>query len=298
MSASAILERLRGVFAPVTTPFLAGSEDLDVAGFAANVRAHIADGLAGIVVGGSTGEAALLSEEERATLLRAARALVPADKLLIAGTGSESARQCVARCRAAKEAGADAVLVVAPHYYSSAMTPDALDRHYRRVADESPLPVLLYNIPKYMHFALPADLVAALARHENVVGIKDSSGDLEMLRGFLAAQSGTFTVLTGSGAGLHAGMEAGARGGILAVALFAGPLALEVYTTVRDDGPTGKAVAAQAKLAQMSNVIVDKLGVSGVKAALAHVGRAGGVPRLPLLPLNAAQHAEMVAALD
>ncbi len=297
MSGAAVSARLRGIFAPVTTPFLAGSEDLDIAGFEANVRAHLADGLAGIVVGGSTGEAALLTDDERRQLLAAARAVMPSDKLLIAGTGSESARQTIARCRAAHEAGADAVLVVAPHYYSASMTPDALDRHYRRVADESPLPVVLYNIPKYMHFALPTDLVAALARHDNIVGIKDSSGDLEQLRGFLAAQSETFTVLTGSGSGLHAGLEAGARGGILAVSLFAAPLALEVYTTVRDDGPTGKAVAAQAKLATMANVIVAKLGVPGVKAALAQVGRVGGVPRLPLLPLNASQQAEMVAAL-
>lgn len=292
-----IQQRLQGIFAPVVTPFVAGSEDLDIAGFEANVRAHLADGLAGIVVGGSTGEAALLAEDERGTLLRAARACIPADRLLIAGTGAESARQCVARCRAAQADGADAVLVVAPHYYSNAMSPEALSRHYERVADESPLPVLLYNIPKYMHFALSADLVAALARHQNIIGIKDSSGDLEMLRGFLAAQSDSFTVITGSGSGLHAGLEAGARGGILAVSLFAASLALEVFTTVRDGGPTGRAVAAQARLAPMANVIVAKLGVPGVKAALTRTGRAGGVPRLPLLPLNAAQAAEMVAAL-
>ena len=292
-----IASRLKGIFAPVVTPFMAGSEDLDVAGFEANVRAHMADGLSGIVVGGSTGEAALLSEDERVTLLRSARALIPADRLLIAGTGAESTRQCVARCVAAKSAGADAVLVVAPHYYSNAMSADALSAHYERVADESPLPVILYNIPKYMHFALSAELVAALARHGNIMGIKDSSGDIAMLRGYIPSQSESFTVLTGSGSGLHAGLEAGARGGILAVSLFAADLALELFTTVRDSGPTGRAVAAQSKLAPMANVIVARLGVAGVKAALAHLGRAGGVPRLPLLPLSATQQAEMVAAL-
>jgi len=292
-----INKQLEGIFAPVVTPFLSPSEDLDIAGFEANVRAHLADGLAGIVVGGSTGEAALLSDDERIVLLRAARALIPADRLLIAGTGSESARQCVARCRAAQEAGADAVLVVAPHYYSSAMTPESLSKHYTRVADESPLPVLLYNIPKYMHFALSADLVASLARHPNIVGMKDSSGDLEMLRGYLASQSDSFTVLTGSASGLHAGLDAGARGAILAASLFAAGLTLEVFRTVRNGGPMGQAVAAQSKLAVMANVIVAKLGVAGVKAALGHVGRVGGAPRLPLLALNAAQGAEMVAAL-
>lgn len=288
---------LSGIFAPVVTPFAAGSEDLELAGFTANIAAHLGDGLAGIVVAGSTGEAALLSEEERVALVTAARAAIPRDRWLIVGTGAESTRQCVARCRAAHAAGADAVLVVAPHYYSGAMSVDALGAHYRRVADESPVPVILYNIPKYMHFALPAELVAELARHANVIGIKDSSGDLEMLKGFLRAQSDTFTVITGSGSGLHAGLEAGARGGILAVSLFAAPLALEVLAAHRDGGRTGAAVAAQSKLAPMANVIVAKLGVPGVKAAMDHVGRTGGRPRLPLLPLTADQRAEMVAAL-
>ncbi|MDH5235958.1 MAG: dihydrodipicolinate synthase family protein, partial [Gemmatimonadota bacterium] len=199
-------KRLEGVFGPVVTPFKAGSEDLDLAGFRANLRAHMADGLAGVLVAGSNGEAALLSDEERVQLVAAARAEIPADRWLLVGTGSESTRQCVARCRAAKEAGADVVLVVAPHYYSAVMTAEALEAHYTRVADESPLPVVLYNIPKYMHFALSAELVARLARHPNVIGVKDSSGDLEQLKGFLRAQAVGFTVLTGSGSGFHAGL--------------------------------------------------------------------------------------------
>jgi 4-hydroxy-2-oxoglutarate aldolase len=165
------------------------------------------------------------------------------------------------------------------------------------VAEESPLPVILYNIPKYMHFALSAELVAQLAEHPNVIGIKDSSGDLEMLKGFLRAQGEQFSVITGSGSGLHAGLEAGARGGILAVGLFAAGLALEVFDAVTAGAQTGRAVAAQSRLAPMANVIVAKLGVPGVKAAMDHVGRSGGVPRLPLLPLTDAQRAEMIAAL-
>ncbi len=287
---------LRGILAPVVTPFLPGSEELDLAGFTANIRAHLGDGLSGIVVGGSTGEAALLSEEERRSLVRAARAVIPRDRWLIVGTGAESARQCVARCRTAKEEGADAVLVVAPHYYSNAMAHENLLAHYVRVAEESPLPVILYNIPKYMHFALSAELVGELARHANVIGIKDSSGDLAQLTGFLTAQDDGFTVLTGSGSGLQAGLGAGARGGILAVSLFAARFALDVLAA-HGAGDTTRATAAQARLVPMANVIVAKLGVPGVKAAMEHVGRAGGVPRLPLLPLAPAQRSEMIAAL-
>lgn len=287
---------LAGILAPVVTPFVAGSEDLDLAGFSANLVAHVADGLAGVVIAGSTGEAALLADDERVQLVERARAAVPRDRWLIVGTGAESARQTIARCRDAQAAGADAALVVAPHYYANAMTPDALRAHYARVADASSLPLILYNIPKYMHFALPAELVAELAQHPNVIGLKDSSGDLAMLRGFLAAQDDAFTVLTGSGSALHAGLEAGARGGILAVSLFAADLALEVYGA-HGAGNQARAAAAQARLAPMAQVIVAKLGVPGVKAAMDRVGRVGGVPRLPLLPLGPEAWAEMAGAL-
>lgn len=287
---------LHGIFAPVVTPFRAGTEDLDLDGFRANCRAHLADGLAGLVVAGSTGEAALLDEAERTALAAAAREVAPSDRLVIVGAGAESTRQCVARCHAARDAGADAVLVVAPHYYANAMTPAALRAHYRRVADASPLPVILYNIPKYMHFALQAELVAELAVHENVVGIKDSSGDAAMLGGFLSAQSDTFTVLTGSGAGLHTALQAGARGGILAVSLIAGPTALAV-AGAHAAGDTAAASAGQAILTPLAQVIVAKLGVAGVKHAMDRVGRVGGAPRLPLLPLDVVGRAEVDALL-
>lgn len=288
--------QLTGIFAPVVSTFHAGSEDLDLAGFAANVRTHVAEGLAGVVVAGSTGEAALLSEDERKALVATAREHTPAGKLVIAGCGGESTRQTVARTKAAKDAGADAVLVVAPHYYANAMTEEILRAHYTRVADESPLPVILYNIPKYMHFALSAELVAELAQHRHVVGIKDSSGQLDMLKGFLRAQSPTFSVLTGSGSGLQAGLEAGARGGILAVSLFAAGFALEVLRGVQS-GDAAAAAKAQARLKPMADVIVAKLGVPGVKAAMDQVGKVGGVPRMPLLPLDASGRAEVAAAL-
>jgi 4-hydroxy-2-oxoglutarate aldolase len=288
--------QLQGIFAPVVSTFHAGSEDLDLEGFAANVRSHIAEGLGGVVVAGSTGEAALLSEAERGALVATSREHTPVGKLVIAGCGGESTRQTVARTKQAKEHGADAVLVVAPHYYANAMSEAVLRAHYQRVADESPLPVILYNIPKYMHFALSAELVAELAQHQNVIGIKDSSGVLDMLKGFLRAQSPTFSVLTGSGSGLQAGLESGARGGILAVSLFAAGFALEVLDGVRS-GDTNRASAAQARLKPMADVIVAKLGVPGVKAAMDLVGKVGGAPRMPLLPLREDGKSEVSAAL-
>ncbi|MDB4900067.1 MAG: dihydrodipicolinate synthetase, partial [Gemmatimonadetes bacterium] len=154
--------RLDGVLAPVVTPFDATGE-LDEAGFVRNVRAHLDAGLLGVVVTGSTGEAALLDENERTRLIELTRRELPEDRPLIVGTGAESTRSVVTRSRAAAERGADAVLVVAPHYYGDQMTVEALRDHYRRVADASPIPVMLYTIPKYMHFALSPALVLELA---------------------------------------------------------------------------------------------------------------------------------------
>jgi 4-hydroxy-2-oxoglutarate aldolase len=277
-----------GVIVPVVTTFSADTGELDVTSFAANVRAHIAAGLHGVVVAGSTGEAALLDANERGVLVSAAREMVPADKLLIVGTGAESTRTCLQLTRDAASRGADAVLVVAPHYYGAAMTGPALVRHYGRVADESPLPVVLYNIPKYMHFSLAPTLVAELATHGNVIGIKDSSGDRDLFAAYLNAQSPTFSVLTGNGPMFQHALTVGANGGILAVALFAAALALEVYDAVQR-GDHAAATSAQARLAPLGAKIVGDMGVPGVKAAMDHVGLAGGPVRSPLLPLNGEQ---------
>lgn len=287
---------ISGVLGPVVSTFDADSGELAPVAFRANIRAHLTDGLAGMVVAGSTGEAALLDDRERSQLVEWARPLVPDDRWLIVGAGAESTRLAIRRCSEAAERGADAVLVVAPHYYTSAMTPEALVAHFRRVADESPVPVVLYNIPKYVHFALDAGLVQELATHENIVGIKDSSGDLKTLGGYLAAQSPTFSVLTGHGGSLYAALEMGARGGILAVSLFAGHVAAELYSAYMN-GELPRAGRAQETLQPLNKTIVGTLGVAGVKAALDAVGMNGGPVRSPLLPLSAKGRMEVETLL-
>jgi 4-hydroxy-2-oxoglutarate aldolase len=289
--------KLQGVLGPVVTNFLPRTEELDLPSFAENVKAHLAAGMSGVVVCGSTGEAALLSEEERLAVLGAARREVPAGRLVLMGTGGESTRQTIRRCREAKTAGADAVLVVAPHYYANAMTSEALRAHYRRVADDSPLPVILYNIPKYMHFKLPPDLVAELARHPNIIGIKDSSGDLALLASYLQAQSDTFTVLTGNGATFEPALVAGARGGILAVALFAAAQSVAIFEA-HQRGDHVTAVALQAKVKPAAVSVVGELGVPGVKAAMDVVGLHGGPVRGPLVDLDAASRARVAALVS
>jgi len=278
---------LAGILGPVTTPFTP-AETVDLVGFASNLRSHIAHGLSGVVVCGSNGEGALVDDAERASLLETARRAIPKDRLLLMGAGAESTRQCVSRCRDAGARGADAVLVVAPHYYGAQMTPAAIRAHFERVADESPIPVVMYNIPKYMHFRYEPDLVAELSMHENIVGIKDSSGDLELLTGYLQAQGTSFTVLTGSGGQLLQGLQMGVRGAIVGVGLFAAGLCMDVWDGFRS-GDIPRASAAQERLKPMAAQIVGALGPAGVKAAQEAVGLVGGPPRMPLLGLTAEQ---------
>ena len=283
-----------GVFAPVVTTFYEAAEggDLDLAAFAANIRAHLAAGMHGIVVTGSTGEAALLDFDERAALVDTAREMVPSDKRLLVGTGAESTRACIKLTRDAASRGADGVLVVAPHYYGAAMTEAALSDHYHAVADASPVPVMLYSIPKYMHFALSPALVSDLARHENVIGIKDSSGNRELFAEYMKAQSAKFSVLTGNAPMFHHALSIGSRGGILAVALFAAALTMDLYDAAQRGDSEG-AAAAQARVTPLGARIVGEMGVAGVKAAMDRVGLVGGSVRSPLLPLDANQRAAL-----
>jgi 4-hydroxy-2-oxoglutarate aldolase len=284
------MKKLEGVLAPVVTTFYAETGELDLASFAANVRAHLAAGLHGILVAGSTGEAALLDQDERSALVDAARELTPKDKWLLVGTGAESTRTCLRQTRDAARRGADAVLVVAPHYYGNAMTAEALMQHYWRVAEESPIPVMLYTIPKYMHFALAPQLVSELAAHPNIIGMKDSSGNKELLASYMNSASGSFAVFVGNAQIFHHALMGGAVGGILAAAMFAPQIALEIYDLHRKGDHAG-ADAAQARLVPLGAKIVGELGVPGVKAAFDRVGLKGGPVRSPLMALDETQSA-------
>jgi len=290
-----VTSAIKGIFGPVITTF-DGRGELDLDAFGVNLRAHIAAGLDGVVVAGSTGEAALLEEGERQRLVEMARSVVPTSAQLIIGTGAESTKACVRRCREAAERGANACLVVAPHYYSSAMNVAALQGHYERVADESPIPILLYNIPKYMHFKLEPELVVRLSEHENIVGMKDSSGDLDTLARYLLAQSPTFGVITGHAGTWLKALNMGVVGGILAAALFAPELTLEVarHASNRRE-PEGS--EAQRRLLPLALEIVGRMGVPAVKVAMECVGLRGGPVRMPLRdcsPPDAALVAELL----
>jgi 4-hydroxy-2-oxoglutarate aldolase len=216
----------------------------------------------------------------------------------VVGTGAESTRQAVGLTRAAAAEGADAVLVRPPGYFAATLSPASLADYFRAVADASPVPVLVYNIPKYTHVALPAGLLAQLAGHANIAGVKDSSGDPKTLAEYREAVP-AWSVFVGSGALLYPALELGCNGGILAVACFAAALCAEILAAFRA-GDRARAGRLQERLAPLDRDIVGKLGPPGVKAAMDAVGLYGGLMRPPLAAVGAADReriAQLVAAL-
>jgi 4-hydroxy-2-oxoglutarate aldolase len=289
--------KLEGVIVPVTTPFDAKTGEVAPVSFRDNLRAWLGEGVHGFVIGGSTGEAPLLDEAEVVQMVEWARDVVPPERLLIAGTGAESTRAAIRAARAVADVGADAVLVRSPAYYRGRMDAETVRLHYEAVADAIPIPLILYNVPQFVPVDITPGLLAELGTHPNVVGIKDSTGDLKNLGALLDSAPSDCHVLVGAGSKLYAALEMGAPGGIVAVACIAPRLSADVYELFRT-GELGRAGGAQGKITSAHEKIVRDLGVPGVKYAMDLLGYAGGDPRLPLRPLNERGRREVKAELD
>lgn len=289
---------LSGVLIPAATPFDPVTGEVDPVGMRRNVRSWLETKILGVVVAGSTGEAVFLDEEERRRLLEAVREVVPDDRVLVAGTGTESTRGTIRLCEAAAGAGADAVLVQPPAFYKGAMTPGVVRDHYRKVADASPLPVIIYQVPlRFSTLDLSTGLVAELSAHDNVVGIKDSRGDLEIVGQLVDQCRSGFQVLVGSGSKLYGSLEVGAVGGVLGLANLA-PAETAALHRAFVDGRAAEAGRLQEKVGPVHNAVVAGMGVPGVKAGLDLLGLRGGPPRPPLQPLSEKGRDEVRAALE
>jgi 4-hydroxy-2-oxoglutarate aldolase len=215
----------------------------------------------------------------------------------LAGTGGESTRQAVALTRAAAREGADAALVRPPSYFAQAVSPATLADYFRAVADASPVPVLVYNIPKYTHLSIAAGLLEQLAGHTNIIGVKDSSGDAKNLAAYRDAVP-RWSVFVGSASLLYQALELGCEGGILAAACFAAELCARLLAAFRA-GDRETAGRLQERLGPLDKEIVGRLGPAGVKAAMDAVGRGlyGGPVRPPLAPVAAADRERLARLL-
>jgi 4-hydroxy-2-oxoglutarate aldolase len=275
---------LSGVYPALTTPFAADGS-VSLADLKHNIERYNRTGLVGYVVLGSTGESVLLSWEEMDRILATVKEAAGKDKRLIAGTGAESTAETIERTKRAAAMGYHFALVKTPHYYKPAYTPEVFIAHYRRVADASPIPVLLYSVPVFTGMALEAPEVAALAEHPNIVGIKDSSGNVQRVAEALSAVPSAFQVLVGSAATLLPSLAVGAHGAILALASALPEKCVALYDAVRG-GRAEEAREIHDAVLKASKGMVSEAGIAGVKFAMDQRGYRGGLPRLPLLPLS------------
>jgi 4-hydroxy-2-oxoglutarate aldolase len=288
--------KLHGVFAPVPTPF-DEADRVDTDRLAAAFARWIARPITGFVVLGSNGEAAFLSEEESDRVVAAAREAVPPGRPLIVGTGRESTVATVRASKRAAELGADAVLVRTPGFFKSQMTHDAFVRHYTAVADASPAPVLLYNFTALTGVNLLPATVAQLATHPNIIGMKESGGDVAQIADLVASTpADTFAVLAGATSTFYAALCVGAVGGILAPACVAPESCIRLYELTKS-ARHDDARAMQRRLVPLARLLGPAYGVPGLKAALKIAGYDVGAPRPPLAPVPEAAIALLATAL-
>jgi 4-hydroxy-2-oxoglutarate aldolase len=274
------MRELTGVFIPVPTPFR--GEVVAADRLRANLGRWNETGLDGYVLLGSTGEFPLLSEAERDAVLAAAREATPRDRLMIAGTGADSTVLTIGQTRRAAEIGADAALVITPHYFTRAFTQSpAQIRHYLAVAEASPIPIVLYNDPANTGVNLEPDAVARIAEHPNVCGIKDSSGNIAQDAQIIHLTPKSFHVLVGSAAALVPSLAIGSSGGILALAAVAPREYVEIHALARQ-GRWEEAKALAARMILADRGVPGRYGIGGLKAALDLLGFYGGPCRAPL----------------
>lgn len=286
---------LRGVYAPLTTPFAAdGALALDR--LAGNLALYNRTQLSGYVITGSTGEAVMLTIEETVRVWAAAREFAAPDKFLIAGTGVDSTEETIARTRRAAELGYPLALVKTPYYYKPQMTPAALEAHYVRVADASPIPLLIYSVPMFTGVTVEADLAARLARHPNIAGIKDSAGSPQRSGEIVRQSPPQFQTVVGSAQNFAASLAAGARGGILALSCALPELCVELFEA-HTRGETARIAELQQLIAGPAITVVGKYGPAGVKYAMDQRGYYGGPPRGALLPVTGEAAREIDAVL-
>lgn len=286
---------LAGAIAPLTTPF-APDRSVALARFRENISRYNKTGLAGYTITGSTGESVLLRWEEVYQLWEAAKEAAAPGKVLIAGAGAEATDETIEHAHRAAEIGYDAVLIRTPSFYKPAISDDLLAMHYLKVADASRIPVLVYSVPVFTHVKVEASLIPRVASHPNIIGMKDSSGDVEGVAKIIAAAPKDFQLLCGSAATLYQSLKVGAVGAVVSPSCPFPELCAEVCDAARA-GDSARAEAQQQKLLAPAKLFA-QVGIPGIKYALDQVGYYGGPPRLPLLPPSEAVRRSIDAVIS
>lgn len=290
------MKKLEGIFAPIPTPFQ--HEEIAFDKLARNMDFWLDSKLSGIVVMGSNGEFVSLSPEEKRKLINNVCDLANgSNKTIIAGTGCESTKETIELTKYASEAGVVAALVLSPNYYKRSMTDSLIKNFYIEVADASPIPIILYNMPANSSINLSAKIVIELSRHPNIIGLKDSSGNIVQIAEIIHNTGKDFSVFAGSASFLFPSLVVGAKGGTLALANVLPNECVAIQELV-DIGDYNEAKELQFRLLDINNAVTSRWGVAGLKAAMEIQGLYGGEPRKPLLPLGEKDRVELENILN
>ncbi len=271
--------KLSGVIPPITTPFQKGNLALDR--LKENFNKWNKTGLSGYLVLGSNGEAVYLNEKEKMKVMEASRESIPESKVMIVGTGAESTQETIRFTHQAAKVGANFGIVVTPSYFKGSMKAQILYDHFIAVAESSKIGILLYNVPQFTGINLDPEVVAKLSSHPNIVGIKDSSGNIGQLNDIIHLSSKGFAVFVGSAPVFFPALCIGAVGGILAVANAAPEECVRIHSLYHQ-GKMAEATAFQNRLTPLAKAVTVKYGIGGLKMAMDLTGYFGGDPRLPL----------------
>lgn len=271
--------KLHGVLPPITTPFQDGKVALDK--LKKNFEKWNKTGLSGFLVLGSNGEAVFLSEKEKMKMMEISRQAIPRAKIMMVGTGMESTQETIRFTNQAAKMGADCALVVTPCYFKGSMKPQILYEHFVAVADSSRIGILLYNVPQFTGINMEPDLVAKLSEHPNIIGIKDSSGNIGQLSETIHLSRKGFAVFVGSAPVFFPALCVGAVGGILAVAQVAPQACVKIFDLFKK-GKMDEARTLQSRLTPLAKGVTTKYGIGGLKMAMDLAGYFGGDPRPPL----------------
>ena len=288
-------EQLRGILLPLPTIFTE-THEIDVQGLCENIAAWNTTGICGYVMLGSTGERVHLDEREYLHVIETSRAAVPSDFAFIVGAGQQSTIGTIKEIRKAAQMGADAVLVITPHYYRSAIHHQTLVDYYTAVADASPVPVLLYSMPALTGIKIEPETIARLSEHPNIAGVKDSSNDIAGFTDTVERCPDNFAVMTGNGTVLLDALHAGATGGILAVGCVVPEVCVEIFRAFQA-GEIEHATELQTKLTPLATAVTTRYGIGGLKTALEMAGYHGGPVRSPLQLPEERARGEILALL-
>lgn len=288
-----------GIYPALITPFTVDGA-VSVSDLKHNIQKYNQSDLAGYVVLGSTGEAVFLSSKESELVWNTVKEFASPEKKLIAGTGAESTAETIVKTKIAAQIGYHAALVKTPNFYKPMYRPEVLIAHYRKVAEESPIPIFLYSVPQFTGVTLDTPEVAALSEHPNIIGIKDSSGNVLKLGEMLVTVKQGFQVMTGSPAVLYPSLALGVSGAILAIGSAIPEKCFAVYDLFRHENYQ-QARELQYKLAPLAKTIAAEAGIAGIKFLMDLRGYRGGIPRLPLQPLSEAMKrrlSDMLSVLE